>query len=201
MTTPATIDDRAWRQRRWTAFGLGIAVILMLLPVTLARAEGESLGCLRANTAPTDGGSSMTIAEVFNAGEVITVDVTNPAPGTTTARLKFDGADVDTISVPGTLEYTIPPSGATEVTATVDGTATFDFTCTAGSDDTTDTTEPLPPEPVDTELHCASGKAFGKHISDSAETGKNSKDGSNPGNHNGYATCVHDGTDFNNGRR
>lgn len=192
MNMSALVDDRSWRRRRWASFGVALAMIVVMIPVSQARAE--SLGCIMLNTISNTGGE-LGFSQQFEAGELITVDVSSPLDGAASATL-FAGpssgglALVDTSSVPGTLRYTVESTGSLTVSARVDaGKATFEFTCSVDSGDPGDpgdTTTTVPP----TGDSCDSGKAFGKSVSDKAKAGEMKyKDGDKPGTHQGFSDC------------
>lgn len=198
MNMSALVDDRSWRRRRWASFGVALAMIVVMTPVSQARAE--SMGCMILNTI-SNTGAELSFSQEFEAGEVITVDVSAPADGAATATL-FAGAssgglaEVDTNSVPGALTYTVTNNGSLTVSARVDtGTAAFDFNCSLDPGD--------PGDPGDTTTtvqpsgdYCDSGEAFGKSVSAKAKAGeKKGKDGYKPGDHKGFSSCRHGDAD------
>jgi hypothetical protein len=198
MDMSALVDDRNWRRRRWASFGVALAMIVVMIPVSQARAE--SLGCIMLNTI-SDAGGELSFSQQFEAGELITVDVSSPSDGAASATL-FAGpssgglAAVDTNSVPGTLRYTVADTGSLTVSARVDtGSADFSFSCSLDSGDpgdTGDTTTTVPP----TGDSCGSGKEFGKSVSAAAKDGaKKGEEAYKPGSHKGFSSCRHGDAD------
>lgn len=152
------------------------------------------MGCLIIGGI-TNSGESIAYSGTFESGEIVSVDVTMPSDGATTATLAVNGIDRDSTAIPGTAQYTIPSDGSYSIVASVDGSATFDFNCSLDPGD--------PGDPGDTTTtvqpsgdYCDSGEAFGKSVSAKAKAGeKKGKDGYKPGDHKGFSSCRHGDAD------
>lgn len=186
MNLSALVDDGTWRRRRWASFGGALLLMVMLIPVSQARAE--SLGCVMADRISATG-VDVTVSGTFDEGELVTVKVTT-ADGATLASLTVNGSDGGSTPVPGAIQYSIPSTGNYTLSASADATATFDIDCTVG--DTGDPGDPGDPSSTipPSGDYCDSGKAFGKHVSATARAGEmKGKMGYKPGSDQGFSAC------------